>query len=91
MNKAKDIGIETYKAELNAKVQILEDLLKNYDAGRRKSFFCLAVNLIELSDLKSIWIPQMGSDDFQPSDRRIGGSLMTPTRAEGRLNSCWNF
>jgi hypothetical protein len=27
--------------------------LENYNDGRRKSFFCLAANLLELQDLKS--------------------------------------
>ena len=52
--KAKQIGIESYKTELNIKIKLLEELLKNYDDGRRKSFYCLAVNLLELPDLNSI-------------------------------------
>ncbi len=40
--------------ELNEKIVILEFLLKNYDDGRRKSFYCLAVNLLGLSDVKDV-------------------------------------
>ena len=29
-------------------------LLKDYNDGRRKSFFCLAVNLLDLEDLKTV-------------------------------------
>ena len=54
MEKAKQIGIEAYKAELNNKVELLEELLHNYDDGRRKSFYCLAVSLLELQDIKII-------------------------------------
>ena len=54
MEKAVRIGIEAYEAELNQKVQALEELLANYDDGRRKSFFCLAVNLLELADIQTI-------------------------------------
>jgi hypothetical protein len=54
LDKAKRIGMETYKAELNEKVMLLEELLKNHDDGRRKSFYCLAVNLLELADVKSV-------------------------------------
>jgi hypothetical protein len=54
MDKAKRIGMEAYKAELGEKIVLLENLLKNYDDGRRKSFYCLAVNLLELSDIKVI-------------------------------------
>jgi len=52
MDKAKQIGMEAYAAELNQKVQLLEELLQNYDDGRRKSFYCLAVNLLDLTDLE---------------------------------------
>lgn len=39
---------------MNEKVDILAVLLTNYDDGRRKSFYCLAVNLLKLSDLKEV-------------------------------------
>ena len=52
--KAKQIGMEAYEAELNIKIKILETLLENYDDGRRKSFYCLAVNLLDLQDLNAI-------------------------------------
>ena len=50
-DKAKQIGIEAYKAQLDIKIKILEELLENYDDGRRKSFYCLAVNLLEQDDI----------------------------------------
>ena len=52
--KAKNNGINAYKKELNAKIKILNDLLNNYNDGKRKSFFCIAVNLLELTDIKCI-------------------------------------
>ena len=52
--KAKEIGIEAYKAELNEKIGILQELLKNYDDGRRKSFYCTAINLLELDDVRAV-------------------------------------
>jgi len=54
LDKAKRMGIKTYDVELNEKVRMLENLLKMYDDGRRKSFYCLAVNLLELSDVKVV-------------------------------------
>jgi hypothetical protein len=61
IEKAKRLGVEAYKAELKIKMEILDELLKNYNDGRRKSFYCLAVNLLELSDLKSV-MAQISSD-----------------------------
>jgi hypothetical protein len=52
--KAREIGLAAYQAELEEKVGILERLLTGFDDGRRKSFFCLAVNLLELADVKEV-------------------------------------
>jgi len=53
-DKAKRIGLDAYYAELNEKVNILECLLMEYDDGRRKSFFCVAVNLLSLQDISEV-------------------------------------
>lgn len=49
-------GLEDYRRELNEKVKFLELLIENYNDGRRTSFYCNAVNLLnpdDLSDIKS--------------------------------------
>jgi len=53
-DKVKNIGIAAYQTELNGKVSILQGLLENYNDGRRKNFFCLAINLLELRDIKDV-------------------------------------
>ncbi|MEA4822706.1 MAG: DUF3795 domain-containing protein [Clostridiaceae bacterium] len=54
LEKAKSKGMSVYLAKLEQKATILKYLLENYDDGRRKTFFCLAVNLLELSDVKTV-------------------------------------
>lgn len=56
LEKNDKIGIVAYQKEQKEKIEILKFLLENYNDGRKKSFFCLAVNLLELSDLKMIMI-----------------------------------
>ena len=51
--RAKLIGIENYLRELDEKMALLQRLLQEYDDGRRKSFFCLAVNLLPLEDIRA--------------------------------------
>ncbi len=46
------IGEEAYCAEQREKVEILQFLLDGFNDGRRKSFFCTAVNLLELPELR---------------------------------------
>lgn len=52
--RAKQDGIEAYRKELDEKVAVLRVLLEEYNDGRRKSFFCTAVNLLDLSDVREI-------------------------------------
>ena len=54
LEKAKEIGLEAYITEQNEKVEILRELLNNYNDGRQKSFFCIAVNLLDLRDIRRI-------------------------------------
>ena len=54
MEKAKQVGIDAYKAELDIKIAILAELLRDYDNGRRKGFFCIAVNLLALQDVNTV-------------------------------------
>ena len=54
MEKSKRIGIDAYVVEQNEKVIILAELLKGYNDGRRKTFFCLAVNLLELQEIRNV-------------------------------------
>jgi hypothetical protein len=64
LEKAKLIGMKAYKAELDEKVEILETLLSKYNDGRKKSFFCTAVNLLELQDIRGIM--EEIADKIQP-------------------------
>ena len=52
--KAKTRGMDVYRAELGQKIEILQTLLAQYNDGRRKSFFCLSVNLLELPELEAL-------------------------------------
>lgn len=52
--KAKEIGIFAYQEELNSKIEVLTYLLANCNDGRKKNLYCIAVNLLELDDIKDI-------------------------------------
>ena len=54
MEKAQKLGIEKYHVELVEKNKILRYLLENYNDGKRKSFFGIAVNLLDLQDIRDI-------------------------------------
>lgn len=52
--KLKKIGVKAYREEQREKAAILNELLENYNDGRKKTLFCLAVNLLELDDLRKM-------------------------------------
>lgn len=54
LDRARELGLDAYIDELRAKRAILDKLLANYNDGRRKTFYCAAVYLLPLEDLKSV-------------------------------------
>lgn len=54
LEKLQRIGEEAYIQEQQEKRQILDRLLADYNDGRKKTLFCLAVNLMDLQMLKEI-------------------------------------
>lgn len=54
MKKFKELGIEHYSEEQQRKKILLDHLLNTYNDGRKKTLFCVAVNLLELENLENI-------------------------------------
>lgn len=54
MERLRTIGVNRYNAEQEEKVRLLGYLLSTCNDGRRKTLFCLAVNLLELSDVRTV-------------------------------------
>ena len=52
--RAARLGADAYGAEQREKRRILDRLLADYNDGRRKTFYCVAVNLLELQTLREI-------------------------------------
>lgn len=54
IERAQKIGIELYNEEQAKKANILHILLSDYNDGHRKTFYCVAVNLLPLQDLENV-------------------------------------
>lgn len=52
LERAEELGLEAYITQLKERRFILDRLLAGYNDGRRKSFYILAVYLLELDDLR---------------------------------------
>ncbi len=55
LEKVRVLGLDACKAEMEEKSRLLSHLLETCNAGRQKSFFATAVNLLDLEDLRSVW------------------------------------
>ena len=86
LEKRQQIGTEAYQIEQQEKIKILKFLLANYNDGRKKTLFCLAVNLLELSELKAI-LQQIEADEICSLDKKEKAAHVTKliqTTAEKR-------
>lgn len=54
LKRAQLIGMEAYNEEQTEKARILNILLTQYNDGRKKTMFCVAVNLLELQELQEV-------------------------------------
>ncbi|MEF9891825.1 MAG: DUF3795 domain-containing protein [Anaerorhabdus sp.] len=68
LRKAQSEGIEKYNAEQKEKEKILDLLLKQYNDGRKKTFYCIAVNLLDMQILQSIMRSLENNQDLKMMD-----------------------
>ena len=52
LEKVRQFGAEAYNTEQMEKIKILDILLSGYNDGRKKTHFCVAVNLLNLQELR---------------------------------------
>lgn len=52
LKRAEELGLDAYRKQLEERRAILDQLLADWNDGRRKSFFCLAAYLLELDGLR---------------------------------------
>lgn len=52
--RAREKGMDIYNEQQKKKAEILHELLDNYNDGRRKSFYCTAVNILDLEDVEAV-------------------------------------
>ena len=54
MENFMELGMDLYTAKQQRKKVLLDHLLTDYNDGRKKTLFCVAVNLLELDDLENV-------------------------------------
>ena len=84
LEKAKRLGPEAYRAEQEEKVRLLHTLLEGYNDGRKKTLYCLAVNLLEVDEIKQT-LQTVEGGALSPGDRpaRMAEELKKIAAAKG--------
>ena len=84
VQRAKEIGIDAFRAEQREKVNLLNRLLEVYDDGKRQVFYCTAVNLLSADDMQVILDKADSETASKPTSERtdyIERELRTFARA----------
>lgn len=68
--KAQRISIPAYNAQQEEKRQLLETLLAAYNDGRKKTLFCIAVNLLPAEEIRSLLQQAQSQPDFQAMEKQ---------------------
>ena len=85
--RARELGVDAYLARLEEKRTILEDLLANYNDGRRKTFFNTAVYLLPLEDLRTVMASldsRMGLSEQTAKERALAAVGLLQEAADRR-------
>ena len=87
IQRFQEMGPDAFRVELDAKTEILEELLEGYNAGRKKTFFCTAVNLLPLPDLQAgmaeIRAASAGLDGLPEREAAAVGALTALAQRQG--------
>ena len=79
LNFIKENGIETFAEQQKKRIGLLEIMIKNFDDGRSKSFFCRAAGFPDLKKLEDSIEKanqKIRSDNINPDDKKtIAGIL----------------
>ncbi len=79
----KEKGIDQFLTQQKKRIELLEEMLKNFNEGRSKSFFCLATALLSIEDiekalketLKRIEDEKITQKDLKTKSKILKGNL----------------
>ena len=84
LERAERMGLEAYLAELAEKTDILLNLLRDYNDGRRKTLYCAAANLLSLDGLRTVMAQlSQGVNENRPlKDKATQAAALLQTAAD---------
>ena len=72
-------GLERFIGQQRKRIELLEKMLKNFDDGRSKSFYCIATTLLPITDLETSLEKteqRLKADKINLDDTRIKSKIL---------------
>lgn len=85
LNFIKKHGIKKFMKQRRNRIKLLETMIKNFDDGRSKSFFCKAATLLDLTKLRSSLdkaIQKIKTDNIKQKDIKKKAKILKVTLNE---------
>ena len=84
-------GIEKFMEQQSKRIRLLETMLKDFDDGRSRSFYCIAATLLPITDLEialdkadqRIQADKIGADDIKTRSKTLRAFLDDLAAREG--------
>ena len=84
-------GIEKFMEQQSKRIRLLDTMIKDFDDGRSRSFYCIATTLLPITDLEialdkadqRIEADKIGSDDIKSKSKTLKGFLDDFAAREG--------
>lgn len=75
----KEKGLELFLAQQKKRIELLENILENYNEGRSKSFFCIATALLPINSLEKALeesIKTIKNEDVNVKDMKVKSKIL---------------
>ena len=72
-----DNGLDQFLSQQKTRIQLLDSILRNFNEGRSKSFYCLATALLPIDDLEKV---------FKETKKKIKDEQIDPKNLKTKSN-----
>lgn len=79
LNFIKEYGIEKFVEQQKKRIKLLEMMIKNFDDGKSRSFFCKATALIDIAILEKSLngaFQRIKKDKIKPNDIKMKAKIL---------------
>jgi len=75
LNYIRETGLPIFIKQQNKRIRLLEKFLKDYDDGKSKSYFCIALTLLPIEDIEAA-IKGLNSKKNEFNDKKSASKFL---------------